>query len=375
MRVSSPSDSFRLAVVVPVLVVFLAAPILGYGAAKKITEDVYVSDAVNKRVYVLEAIWKGKKPAKTKLAETITRFKAPADIAVGGGVALVVDDKFVWVIDTATRTALGKVKTGKKTRFVAVTSNGTYGFATQGRKRLKVIDLAKLKVVAKIKTGKVPSRVKIDDQDEFGAVVNLGDDSITIFDLEAVLARLPGAVDGAAANAAAGVRTLKADVCELSGGLDVATFGEFGTWAIWSCGGTPVAAAQQANISDDSAALQNYPVPDQSTSNFVAWNPNCSNGFQEDGIVGSDDLVVVANGREDAATSFRYDWSLEKTTDLGPGQLLNHHTMVDADRSQLSFYNPKGINQGKVGVWNVPDDGEIVAAASTLTGVPVVCDR
>lgn len=404
MRLQGFREPIRFAVVASVLAILLAAPVVGTAAAPKIIEELYISDPANKSVYILEATWKGKKAAKTELVETLTGFKNPTDVAVGGGFALVVDGKFVWSIDTATRQVLGKIKTGKDTRFVTVTEDGKFGFATQGKRFLRIIDLDQGKVIGKIKTGNTPWRVRVDHNGDFGAVVNVGDNSVTIFDLGVVLARQAESIDAPAARSTPGVRTIKAGVCDLSGGLDVARFGAFGTWAIWSCGdgptkasrsarepfAIPVSPAQQTNISDENARVLEYKIVDMTATTGVMWNPDCGTSFLEDGVSGTEGTLSTRDGglenglnltanflfdrrRDLEQRSFNYNWNVEKTVSLGSGRMANPFSRVDG--GQLSLYHPKGIGQAKVGVWNAPDDGEISDVASTLTGVPAVCDR
>ena len=173
------------------------------------------------------------------------------------------------------------------------------------------------------------------------------------------------------------MRTLRENVCPLTGGLDVARFGEFGTWAIWSCGETagepPAAAAQQANISDPHAQPLEYPIAGRTAANDVMWNPDCTTSFLEDGVTGSADELTTGSGRDDESSSFHYHWPSETTANLGPGRMANHFARVAG--SQLSLNHPKGVGVAAVSVWEAPDEGEIFAVGSTLTGVPVVCER
>lgn len=129
---------------VPLFVCLLLTVATTASANAKFKDKFYVSVPSLNQLEVVAMTWNGAKRAKAKRIGTITGIPQPGDIAVGKGRALVISDKkakSVFVVDTATDTVISEVKTGKNTRSVAVTEDGTVGFALYGKKNVAVIDL------------------------------------------------------------------------------------------------------------------------------------------------------------------------------------------------------------------------------------------
>lgn len=393
MSASTRAELIRFGFVAAVIGILLATPLLGIEASATITEDLFVSDPANRVVYVLRTRWVGTKAATTSLRGVVTGFKNPTDVAVAGDIALVVDKKDVRFVDTQTLKIVGKVKTGKSTRSVAITPDGQRAFAAQGKKNLRVIDVSSRKVIKKVRVGRTPWRVRVDDRGKFGIVMNVGDNSVSVLDIGKIVARLGGRDEGARAP---GVTTTKQGVCTLSGGVDIARFPPFGSFAEWSCGDSPLdrgvagavaakqaAPAQTLLLDGPGIFVADIFIPDTATTNSIFYNPACpgvgrasTEGGSDDGSSGDEEDTETDTsriGRAQATRAFNYNFITGKKKILGPGRMVAPFAVVNANR--MTLYHPQGVDVGKSSAIVGPAGADVYTVASTFGGIPSVCAR
>jgi WD40 repeat protein len=388
MSVRVRAELVRVGLVVAVVAILLTTPLFGIESVATITEDLFVSDKANGEIYVFRTRWKGKRAATTDMRGVISAgLVSPTDVAVGGDVVVVLArSKNLRIFDSTSLASLGSVKIGKDSRSVAITPDGKTAFVAQGRKNLRVVDIDSQKVIKKAKTGKLPWEIRLDDRGKLGAVVNVGNNSVSIFEVDVLT--------GDARSAAPGVTTIKAGVCNLSGGIDIARFPPFGTFALWSCGDSPSAAphptqrsaadppAQSLDISDPRFDPTDFTIPGTKAMNSAFYNPLCpgvgrasSDGGSDDGTNGDEEEQETDSRRIGGAArhAFNYNFFTATKTILGPGQMVNHFTVVDGN--MITVYHPQGVNVGKSKTIAAPANAEIIAVESTMKGIPGVCSR
>ncbi len=182
---------------------------------KKVTRIGYVVHSVTKTVQVVEITWKGRAASRAaanisaKTLGTVTGFKNPVSVSAAPDLALVVDAKRKQVvrIDLAevrkggalnVRRLRGEtLKTGKGTRSVVVSGDGTTGLVLKGKRDLLMIDVPTMTIIGKFKVGKGAEVVRVDQQGTVAMTVNKNSRSLSLLDIAAARASVrSGSADG-----------------------------------------------------------------------------------------------------------------------------------------------------------------------------------